>query len=218
MNIETGQVQNLTNDQFGDYAPTWSPDGKSLVYLARVSGNDKLFRLDLATGTKTQLTFGTHDDGGAQFMDADTLVFPSTAVDPNQPIEPGSRAQRQHLQHLDAEPEDRRAAAVHRHAHRQRVAGRAARTRRASTKIAFVTYYKGEYGIHILNRDKPLHTVATADFGAPGPIIDFQPPLSHTLVKQNAARRARSRSCSSRGGRRSTSASPAAATSSAARR
>ena len=29
---------------------------------------------------------------------------------------PGSRAQRQHLQHLDAEPEERRAEAVHRHA------------------------------------------------------------------------------------------------------
>ena len=27
--------------------------------------------------------------------------------------------------------------------------------------------------------------MASADFGAPGPIIDFQPPLSHTLVKEN---------------------------------
>ena len=60
-------MRNVTNDQFGDYAPTWTPDGKAIIYLARVSGNDKLFRLDLASGTKTQLTFGTHDDGGAQF-------------------------------------------------------------------------------------------------------------------------------------------------------
>ena len=36
------------------------------------------------------------------------------------------RAQRQHLQHLDAQPEDRRAEAVHRRAHRQRLADRAA--------------------------------------------------------------------------------------------
>ena len=82
----------MTNDAFGDYAPTWAPDGKSIVYIARVSGNDKLFRLDLATGKKTQLTFGTHDDGGAQFMDADTLVFPSTAVDPEPADQPGGRA------------------------------------------------------------------------------------------------------------------------------
>ena len=102
VNIETGQVRNVTNDEFGDYAPTFSPDGKSLVYLARISMNDKLFKLDLATGVKTQITFGTHDDGGAQFIDADTIVFPSTAVDPEPAARSRGRAQRQHLQHLDA--------------------------------------------------------------------------------------------------------------------
>ena len=64
------------------------PTASGIVYLARVSGNDKLFRLDLASGAKTQLTFGTHDDGGAQFVDDDTLVFPSTALDPNQLVDP----------------------------------------------------------------------------------------------------------------------------------
>ena len=54
----------------------------------RVSGNEKLFRLDLASGKSTQLTFGTHDEGGAQFLDADTLVFTSTATDPAKPIDP----------------------------------------------------------------------------------------------------------------------------------
>src|SRR5688572_6619362 len=86
VDIESGDLQNLTKDEPGDFSPTWSPDGKSLVYLARVSQNDKLFKLDLATGAKTQLTFGAHDDGGAQFLDADTLVFPSTAIDPNQTV------------------------------------------------------------------------------------------------------------------------------------
>ena len=47
VNLESGVVRNLTNDQFGDYAPTYAPDGKSLIYLSRVSGNDKLFRLGL---------------------------------------------------------------------------------------------------------------------------------------------------------------------------
>src|SRR5262249_28198945 len=57
-------------------------------YVARVSGNEKLFKVDAATGMKTQLTFGTHDDAAAQFLDDDTLVFSSTATDPNQPIDP----------------------------------------------------------------------------------------------------------------------------------
>ena len=58
-----------------------------MIYLSRVSGNDKLFRWDFDTNKKTQITFGTHDDGGAQFVDADTIVFPSTATDPNQPLD-----------------------------------------------------------------------------------------------------------------------------------
>src|SRR5688572_2509287 len=86
IDIESGDVQNLTKDEAGDFSPTWSPDGKSIVYLSRVSQNDKLFRFDLESGKKMQLTFGTHDDGGAQFVDLDTIVFPSTAVDPNQSI------------------------------------------------------------------------------------------------------------------------------------
>ncbi len=129
------QVKNVTNDEFGDYAPTYSPDGKSIVYLARVSGNDKLFQLDLATGKKTQLTFGTHDDGGAQFIDADTIVFPSTAVDPNQPIDPEVARNGNIYNIWTLEPEDRRAEAVHRRAHRQRVAGRAARPEAAEDRV-----------------------------------------------------------------------------------
>jgi hypothetical protein len=54
-------------------------------------------------------------------------------------------------------------------------------------KIAFVTYYKGEYGIHTLPRQEALHTVAMSDFGSAeaGPPIDFTPPQTHTLVPSN---------------------------------
>ena len=86
VNLDTKEIRNVTNDAFGDYAPTYSPDGKYLLCLKRVSGNDKLFRIDLDSGKSTQITFATHDDGGAQFIDNDVIVFPSTAVDPNQPI------------------------------------------------------------------------------------------------------------------------------------
>ena len=88
INLATREVVNLTNDAFADYAPTWSPDGKSIVFLKRVSGNEKLFRLDLDSGKSSQLTFGTHDEGGAQFLDADTLLFTSTATDPAKAIDP----------------------------------------------------------------------------------------------------------------------------------
>jgi hypothetical protein len=188
VNIESGQVRNVTNDQFGDYGPTWSPDGRSITYLARVSGNDKLFRLDLASGTKTQLTFGAHDDGGAQYVDAETLVFPSTAVDPNQPIDPevARNGNIYNLWTLNLKSGELRQFTDTLTAN---VSPIVLKDEKGETKIAFVTYYKGEYGIHTLNRDKPLATVASADFGAPGPTIDFVPPITHTLVKQNARKK-----------------------------
>ena len=96
----------------------------------------------------------------------------------------GRRAQRQHLQHLDARPEERRAAPVHRRARRQLV-GRSVLNEGQTNRIAFVSYYKGDYTLHTLERKEPLHTAASADFGAPGAIIDFQAPLQHTLVADN---------------------------------
>jgi hypothetical protein len=185
LDLASGEIKNVTNDPFGDYAPTWAPDGKSIVYMARVSGNDKLFRLDLATGKKTQLTFGTHDDGAAQFIDADNIVFPSTAVDPNQPISPevAKNGNIYNVWTLNLKTNELK---QYTDALGGNVSPVLLTDEDKRQKIAFVTYYKGEYGIHTVAAQKePLHTVASADFGSPGPIIDFQPPLSHTLVKAN---------------------------------
>jgi Tol biopolymer transport system component len=88
VNLDTNEVVNLTVDEFADYGPTYSADGKYLLYNARVSGNQKLFRFDFEGKKKTQLTFGTHDDTAAQFVDDHTIVFASTATDPAVPIEP----------------------------------------------------------------------------------------------------------------------------------
>ena len=140
------------------------------------------------TGKKTQLTFGTHDDGGAQFVDADTLVFPSTAVDPNQPISPevAKNGNIYNVWTLNLKTNELKQFTD---ALGGNVSPVVLRDENKAQKIAFVTYYKGEYGIHTVPAQKePLHTVATADFGAPGPIIDFQPPLSHTLVQDNISR------------------------------
>ena len=188
VDLATREVTNLTKDGFADSGPTWSPDGQSIIYVARVSGNEKLFRLDVSTGQKTQMTFGTHDDSAAQFLDADTLVFSSTATDPAQPIEPDVARNGniyniwtlglktgQLRQYTDALGGNTSAVVLNQG--------------RAEPKIAFVGYYKGEYELHTLDRRDPIVTAASADFGAPGPIIDFQAPLSHTLVAENKRRK-----------------------------
>src|SRR3954454_9885933 len=185
IDIDSGEIKDITNDRFGDYGPTWTPDGKAIVYVARVSGNDKLFRVDLATGKKSQLTFGTHDDGAAQFMDPDTLVFPSTAVDPNQPTPPeiAKNGNIYNVWTLNLKTNELK---QYTDALGGNVSTVVLKDEGKAQRIAFVTYYKGEYGIHTVTTQKEaLHTVATADFGAPGPIVDFVPPISHTLVTAN---------------------------------
>ena len=147
IDLESGEVKDITNDAFGDYGPTWSPDGKSIIYVARVSGNDKLFKIDLASGTKTQLTFGTHDDGGAQFQDADTIVFPSTAVDPNQPISPeiAKNGNIYNVWTLNLKTNELKQFTD---ALGGNVSPVVLKDEDKAQRIAFITYYKGEYGIH----------------------------------------------------------------------
>ncbi len=188
LDTESGVVTNVTKDDFADYAPTYAPDGKSIIYIARVSGNNKLFRLDLDSGKKTQLTFGTHEDAAPQFLDRETLVFASTAVDPSKPITPDvarngniynlwtlSLTSGSLKQFTDTLTGNLSVVPLV----RDGVAG----------QVAFVTYYRSEYGIHTLTPKEPISTVASSDFGEPGPIIDFQAPLAHTLVKDNARRK-----------------------------
>ncbi len=119
---DEGRLRRLRADRTRRTASTWST-WRASAATTSCSASTSI------RGKKTQLTFGTHDEAAASFIDAKTLVFASTAIDPAKPVSPDDAAQRQHLQHLDAEPGDRGAAAVHRRAQRQPV-GRPAQRRR----------------------------------------------------------------------------------------
>ncbi len=146
---ETEQLTNLTQDDFADYSPTASPDGKSLVYLARVSGNNKIFRLDLATRAKTQLTFGTHDDATPQYLDADTLVFSSTAIDPARPVTPeeARNGNIYNIWTLSLKTGELKQYTDTLTGNLSTVVIRDGNV----SRVAFVTYFKGEYGLHTLD-------------------------------------------------------------------
>ncbi len=181
--LGTEKVENLTNDNFADYSPTYSPDGKTLIYSARVGGNDKLFSIDLASGQKKQLTFGAHDDLAPKFYNDHVIVFNSTAVDPKLPLSAEvlkngeipnvwtlDLTANQLKQWTDTATGNVSPVVLH---------------QSAGLKVAFISYFKGENGIHVVTGDKPIAIVDTADFGAPGPEIDFSAPISHTLMRDN---------------------------------
>jgi Tol biopolymer transport system component len=184
VDLVTDEVVNVTKDKFADSAPTWSPDGSYLLYLARISGNEKLFKLDVKSGQKTQVTFGTHDDGTAQFLDADTIVFASTATDPSQPIDPdvARNGNIYNIWTLSMKTGELRQ-------YTDTVGGNllaiVMRDGLNNTRIAFISYYKAEYELHALDRRDPIVTAASSDFGEAGlEVIDFQAPLTHTLIAE----------------------------------
>ncbi|MGH9329835.1 MAG: hypothetical protein ACRD09_05280, partial [Vicinamibacterales bacterium] len=130
-----------------------------------------------------------HDEGAAQFIDADTLVFPSTAVDPNQPITPevARNGNIYNVWTLNLKNGELRQYTDTLTGNLSPVILKEGR----ENKIAFVTYYKGEYGVHTLTRQEPVTTVASSEFGVPGPVMDFVAPLSHTLIATNKRRKGR---------------------------
>ena len=183
LDTSSGDITNLTQDEFADYAPTYSPDGQSIYYIARISGNDKIFRIDLETRAKTQLTFGTHDDAAPQFLDHRTLVFSSTAVDPTLPVEPevARNGDIYNVWTLDVETgELKQFTDVLTSNVSTVVLGR-----EDARAVGFVTYFKGEYGVHTITPEEPVLVTASEEFGEPGPISDFQAPLTHTLIASN---------------------------------
>ncbi|MEO8070121.1 MAG: hypothetical protein ABI652_01870, partial [Acidobacteriota bacterium] len=187
IDIDTGALVNITKDATADYAPAFAPDGKSIVYTARVSGNDKLFRITLATGEKKQLTFGSHDDTAAQFYDDHTIVFTSTAVDPAQtiPDEVAKNGNIPNVWTLDLNAGELRQWTDTATGNLSPVVLRGG----PALRVAFVTYFKGEQGIHAISGDKPIATVASDDFGGPGPAFEFTAPISHTLLRDNIHRK-----------------------------
>ena len=183
IDLTTEEITNLTNDEFAEYSPSFSPDGKSIAYMTRVSGNDKLFMMDLATKATKQLTFGTHDDSSPQFLNDDTIMFISTATDPNEPVDPdvAKNGQIFNVWTLDLPNGELKR-------YTNTVTGILSPVvlhEREGTRVAFISYHKGDWGIRAVDRAEPDLTVASSDFGGPGPIIDFQAPLQHTLIPDN---------------------------------
>ena len=182
--------------------PTYSPDGKFIIYNARVSGNQKLFRLDLDTKKKTQITFGTVDETAAQFIDDHTLVFSSTATDPNVPLEPdvARNGNIYNIWTLDLKNGELRQ-------YTDALGGNwspvVLREGANASRIAFVSYYKGDYTLAHARAQgaAPHRRVVRLRRARPDHRLPGAAP-AHAGGRQHAEEEDASRRCSSRGARR----------------
>ncbi|WP_155843623.1 amidohydrolase family protein [Hyphomonas sp. CY54-11-8] len=54
--LESGETKQLTDDDFIDMSPSWSPDGSSIAFVSDRGGKSDVWLLEVASGSFTQLT------------------------------------------------------------------------------------------------------------------------------------------------------------------
>ena len=174
--METGTVQNMTRDDYADNDPQISPDGKLVVYKRRMSGNNKLYAFPLSDPShKTQLTFGPFDDTAPIFSSDGHRLFYSSDEDDDIP----------NLRSLDL-----RTGAIQQFTDvfGGTMAPAPLKTPRGD-RLAFITYYKGEWKLHTKDSGDPIKEVDQEVQAAAEGLVDFQPDVPHEVVPENKRRK-----------------------------
>jgi hypothetical protein len=178
IDLETGEYRNLTQDGFADSNPHVSPDGTLVAYNRRMSGHEKLWVFPLADPSrKTQLTFGAHDDVAPIFSSDGGLLYYSSTEDDDifniRSLDLKTGAIRQYTDALGSDT----APAVLRG--------------KSADRLAFISYFKGEYRLQAIDTNDPLKEVEQDVQTAQSEIVDFQPDLVHQVVPQAKRRKRR---------------------------
>ena len=176
VDLETEAVTNLTRDEYADNNPQVSPDGTLVVYERRVSGNAKIYAFPFADpARKTQLTFGPFDDVAPAFSTDGKRVYYSSNEDDDIP----------NLRSLDLQTG---AIAQYTDVFGGVMAPAPLKTAHGD-RLAFLTYYKGEYLLHARDSAEPMKEVEQEVHSAAEDLVDFQPDVTHDVVPENKRRK-----------------------------
>ena len=76
MDADGGNLQNLTNHPSDDRSPSWSPDGKRIVFESDRDGNPDIYVMDADGGNQQRLTENRNNDGDPSWSpDGERIVF-----------------------------------------------------------------------------------------------------------------------------------------------
>ena len=81
-NINGGDLTQLTSSPYGDFEPSWSPDGQRLLFVSNRDSagdvrNTSIYMLNIANNRIQRLTNASATDGGPAWLDNKTVVFHS---------------------------------------------------------------------------------------------------------------------------------------------
>jgi WD40-like Beta Propeller Repeat len=176
LEFESGKLRNLTQDPYADTDPQVSPDGTLVVYTRRISGYDKVYSFPLADpARKTQLTFGAFNDTAPSFSTDGRKVYYSSDEDDDIPNLRGLDLQTGVIQQYTDVLGGNMAPAP-------------LKTKQGD-RLAFITYFKGEYQLHTKDLNEPLKEVEQEVQAASEGLVDFQPDVSHQVIPENKRRK-----------------------------
>ena len=173
LDTETGAFQNLTQDAYADSNPQVSLDGELVTYQRRISGNEKIYVFPLKDPSrKVQLTFGAFDDATPTFsQDGSRIYYVSNEENEIynlRSLDMKTGAIRQFTDALGG------------------VLAPAVLASKGADRVAFISFFKGEYLLQTLETQEPLKEVEQeVRMAAENDMVDFQPDVVHQVVSEN---------------------------------
>jgi WD40-like Beta Propeller Repeat len=172
IDLDSGEIKNLTEDEFADNDPQVSPDGTTVVYTRRVSGHDKIFSFPLANPSrKTQLSFGPHDDLTPTFSTDGKRLYYSSDEDDDIPNVRSLDLETGVIQQYTDALGGNMAPAV--------LKGKNA------DRLAFIAYYKTQYRLYAKDATDPMKEVEQEVHSADEGSVDFQADVPHQVIPEN---------------------------------
>ncbi len=177
LDVESGTFKNFTNDAIYDGAPTFSPDGQSIVLASVVGeGYAKLFRIPLdPPGRRFPLTSGNSNDGDPVYSpDGKRIYFTS------------DRDGRENIFSLDlGSGEVRQYTNVVTGAFMPTVL----REREGQERLVFTGYWKGTMNLYVTDVDQPVGEPEATQI-ATEPLLDekllaYEPDIQVTIDDAN---------------------------------
>ncbi len=171
LELETGQIRNVTQDDYFDSNPWYAGDGKTLLYDRRIGKFWKVFTVDLSDPQrKSQLTFGPSSDIEPSYSrDGKTVYFSSDrgpyGVFNVYSLDLGTGEIRQYTDVVGGCFSPVEMA-----------------ERDGSAQLVFATFFEGTFRLFRMPLKQPVASVpATEEVRSEPEIAPFEPPLELTV-------------------------------------
>lgn len=175
MDVESGTYRNFTSDDLYDGAPTFSPDGKSLVFVTSVGNYSKLFRADLdKPGTRYPITTGESNENDPVYSPDGKRVYFTSDRDGRENIYGLDLATGQLNQYTNVVTGAFMPTVLHEPGGEER--------------LVFTGLWKGSTDLYVADVDEPVkapETVQVSQEPAQGPLGAFEPDIVVNIDEAN---------------------------------